>query len=123
MPRFVYARYARCLVKSVRKVTRYSHALKMRQYEKFILVGRAQHAGDRIAEMYKFQKTVIDYSHKTCIMKEAIDNVMNVANGTKVLLIDTFMNYFHVPSRGLPRWKFSETSSRSERHRRRMQSR
>lgn len=28
-------------------------------------------------------------------------SVMNVANGTKVLLIDTFVNYLHVPSGGL----------------------
>lgn len=69
--------------------------------------------------MYKFRKTVIDYPHKTCIMKGAIDDVMNVANGTKVLLIDTFVNYFHVPSRGLPRRKISGTSSKGERHRRR----
>lgn len=73
--------------------------------------------------MHGIQKTVTDYSHKICIMKAAIDNTMNVANGTKVLLIDTFMNYFYVPSRCFPRRKISETSSRSEKHRRGMQSR
>lgn len=72
---------------------------------------------DRIARrMNKFRKTVIDCSHKTCITKGAIDDAMNVANGTKVLLIDMFMNYFHVPSGGLPRQKISETSCRSVRH-------
>jgi len=45
--------------------------------------------------MYKFRKTIIDYPHKTCIMKGVINDVINVANGTKVLLIDTFVNYFH----------------------------
>lgn len=39
-------------------------------------------------------------------MKGAIDNAMNVANGTKVLLIDTFMNYFNVFSEDLLRKNF-----------------
>lgn len=41
--------------------------------------------------MHEAQKTVTDYSHQTCIMKATIDNTMNVANGIKVLLIDTLI--------------------------------
>ncbi|TGZ49616.1 hypothetical protein DBV15_02003, partial [Temnothorax longispinosus] len=92
-------------------------------HETFILNVRKNIDRIMMRRIYKFRKTVTDYPYKTCIMSGTIDDAMNVANGTKVLLIDTFVNYFHVPSRGLPRRKVSETSSKSERHRRRMQSR
>lgn len=48
------------------------------------------------------------------VMKGTIDDTMNVSNETKVLLIDTPVNYFHVPSRGFPWRKISGTPSKSE---------